>query len=170
MVPIRPRISVALGHQPLGIGDRACRVEPFRAGLGAVHDGVAAVETERVLEPVEALAGPLVAAVGEPAIGLTGQDSGLGSTSSSGRRSSSRSRGCTPTTHRAARVTLATTNPPSEVITEPWDRSIRRRSSRRSAILSDILYLQDGRSICAGLAAGVCILSEIDPVCRNDLH
>src|SRR5712691_3371792 len=70
MVPIRPRISVALGHQPLGIGDRGCRVEPFWAGLGAVHDGVAAIEPERVLEPVEALAGALIAAVGEPAIGL----------------------------------------------------------------------------------------------------
>src|SRR6266849_6375639 len=70
MVPIRPGISPALGHQPLGIGNRACRVEPFRAGLGAVHDRVAAIEPERVLEPVETLAGALIAAVGEPAIGL----------------------------------------------------------------------------------------------------
>jgi len=34
---------------------------------------------------------------------------------------------------------------------------------------SDILYLQGSRGICAGLAAGVCIPREIDPVGRNDL-
>ena len=38
--------------------------------MGAVHDGVAAVEPEGILEVVEALAGVLVAAVGDPAIGL----------------------------------------------------------------------------------------------------
>src|SRR5260370_42085271 len=62
--------SIALGHQPLGIGNRARRVEPFRTGLGAVHDGVAAIETEWILEPVEALAGALIAAVGKPAVRL----------------------------------------------------------------------------------------------------
>src|SRR4029077_19410197 len=41
-----------------------------RAGAGAVHDRVAAVEPERVFERVEPLAGRLVAAVGNPAIGL----------------------------------------------------------------------------------------------------
>src|SRR5205807_4943607 len=70
MVPTWPGASPALGHHSLGIGNRVRRVEPFRAGLGAVHDRVAAIEPERVVEPVEALAGPLVAAVGEPAIGL----------------------------------------------------------------------------------------------------
>src|SRR5436305_13452424 len=60
----------ALGYHSLGIGNRTRRVEPFGTGLGAIHDGVAAIETERVLEPVEALAGTLIAAVGEPAIGL----------------------------------------------------------------------------------------------------
>src|SRR6202040_454029 len=44
--------------------------EAFWAGLGAVHDGMAAIEPERVFEPVEALAGALIAAVSEPAIGL----------------------------------------------------------------------------------------------------
>src|SRR5204862_379576 len=57
-------------HQLLDLGDRLGRVEALGAGLGAVHDGVAAVEAERVLERVEPLAGPLVAAVGDPAIGL----------------------------------------------------------------------------------------------------
>src|ERR1700719_4074685 len=66
----KPSRSSALGHHSLGIGNRARRVELFRAGLGAVHDGVAAIEPERILEPVEALAGALIAAVGEPAIGL----------------------------------------------------------------------------------------------------
>ena len=61
-------LSPALGHHSLGVGNRARRVEPFWACLGAVHDGVAAIEPERVLEPVEALAGPLIAAVGKPAI------------------------------------------------------------------------------------------------------
>src|SRR6267143_3157326 len=63
-------ISPALRHHTLGIGNRARRVEPFRASLGAVHDGVAAIETERVLEPVEALAGALISAVGKPAVRL----------------------------------------------------------------------------------------------------
>src|SRR6516162_7547459 len=62
--------SPALGHHSLGIGDCARRVEAFRAGAGAVHNRVAAIEAERVLEPVEALAGTLIAAVGEPTIGL----------------------------------------------------------------------------------------------------
>src|ERR1700730_13847300 len=70
MVPIRLETSPALGHQPLGIGNRARRVEAFWAGLGAVHDGMAAIEAERVLQPGETLAGALIAAVGEPAIGL----------------------------------------------------------------------------------------------------
>src|SRR5271166_2640012 len=70
MVPIRPGTSPALGHHSLGVGNRARRVEPFRAGPSAVHDRVAAIEPERVLEPVETLAGALISAVGEPAVGL----------------------------------------------------------------------------------------------------
>src|SRR5512138_757814 len=42
----------------------------LRAGVGAVHDGVAAIEPERVLEIVEPLAGRLVAAVDDPALRL----------------------------------------------------------------------------------------------------
>src|SRR5262245_15658269 len=59
-----------LDHHALDLGDGLGRVEALRAGLGAVHDGVAAVEAERILELVEALAGGLVAAVLEPAVGL----------------------------------------------------------------------------------------------------
>ena len=54
----------------LDVGDGLGRVEVFRAGLGAVHDGVAAVEPERVFQIVEPLAGRLVARVGDPAVGL----------------------------------------------------------------------------------------------------
>src|SRR5215510_624932 len=59
-----------LDHHPLDLGDGLGRVETLRAGLSAVHDGVAAVKAERVLEIVEALPGRLVAAVLEPAVGL----------------------------------------------------------------------------------------------------
>ena len=38
------------------------RVQILRAGLGAVHDRVAAIEAEWVLERIEPLAGGLIAA------------------------------------------------------------------------------------------------------------
>src|SRR4051812_47036280 len=69
--PLMPRPShLPRDHHLLDLGDGLCRVEALRAGVGAVHDGVAAVEPERVVQGVEALAGRLVAAVDEPAIGL----------------------------------------------------------------------------------------------------
>src|SRR6185312_11830075 len=64
------RSNRPLDQHLLDLGDRLRRVEALRAGLGAVHDGVAAVEPERILEIVEPLALGLVAAVGQPAIGL----------------------------------------------------------------------------------------------------
>src|SRR4029077_11344803 len=63
-------ISSALGHHTLGVGNRTCRVEPFRASFGAVHDGVAAIETERILKAVKPLAGALISAVDKPAVRL----------------------------------------------------------------------------------------------------
>ena len=57
-------------HHLLHLGDRLGRVEALRAGLRAVHDGVAAIEAEGILEIVEALAGRLVARIDQPAIGL----------------------------------------------------------------------------------------------------
>src|SRR5262245_8482841 len=63
-------LNLPVHHLALDAGDRLRRVEPLRAGLGAVHDGVAAVEPERVLELVEALAFLLVAAVVDPAARL----------------------------------------------------------------------------------------------------
>src|SRR5262249_41982318 len=64
------RSNRALDHHLLDLGDGLRRVQALRAGLGAIHDGVAAVEPERVLELVEALALRLVTAVGQPAVGL----------------------------------------------------------------------------------------------------
>src|SRR6185312_16456747 len=57
-------------HQLLDFGDGLGGIEALRTGARAVHDGVAAIEAERVLEVVEPLARRLVAAVGDPAIGL----------------------------------------------------------------------------------------------------
>src|SRR6188508_3864951 len=69
-LPPRLWLSPALDHQFLDLGDGLGRVEALRAGLDAVHDGVAAVEPEGVFQIVEPVAGGLVAAVAEPAIGL----------------------------------------------------------------------------------------------------
>src|SRR5690348_9465154 len=69
-------ISVlALGQKLLDFSYSLGRVQALRAGPGAVHDGVATVELEGVLEVVQALARGLVAAVRDPAIGLQ-QDGG----------------------------------------------------------------------------------------------
>src|ERR1700675_476000 len=72
--PLSPLLA-ALDHLALQRGDRRGGVEPFGAGLGAVEDGVAAIEPEGVFQLVEAFAGALVAAVLDPALGLE-QDGG----------------------------------------------------------------------------------------------
>src|SRR5690606_365556 len=64
------RSDLARQHQPLDLADRLARVEALGAGAGAVHDRVAAVELERILQIVQARAGVLVAAVDDPAVGL----------------------------------------------------------------------------------------------------
>src|SRR5438552_4158739 len=56
--------------QLLDFGDRLGRVQALGTDVRAVHDRVTAIQTERVLELVKPRAGFLVAAVGEPAIGL----------------------------------------------------------------------------------------------------
>ena len=53
---------LALDHHFLDLGDRLGRIEVLRAGLGAVHDGVAAIQPERIFQLIEPLAGGLVAA------------------------------------------------------------------------------------------------------------
>src|ERR1700759_4801921 len=60
-------LHLPLDHLELEFGNRLGRIETLRAGLGAVHDGVAAIEPERVFEIVEPLAGSFVAAVLDPA-------------------------------------------------------------------------------------------------------
>ena len=55
---------------PFDLADRLTRIEAFRAGVGAVHDGVTAEQPEGVFQLVEPLARRLVAAVGNPPIGL----------------------------------------------------------------------------------------------------
>src|SRR3546814_16504597 len=49
---------------------RAARIESLWAGSGAVENGMAPIEPERVLQLVQSLAGRLVAAVGQPAPSL----------------------------------------------------------------------------------------------------
>src|SRR5918994_142791 len=51
------RLDLPLDHLQLEFGDGLRRVEALRAGLGAVHDRVAAVEPKRVFEVVEPFAG-----------------------------------------------------------------------------------------------------------------
>src|SRR5436190_9952238 len=50
--------------------DRLGWVEALGTGLGAVHDRVAAIELERVLERIKTLTRVLVARIGNPAIRL----------------------------------------------------------------------------------------------------
>ena len=64
------RSHLPLDEHLLDLGDGLGRVEALRAGLGAIHDRVAAVEPERVLKIVEPLAACLVAAVYDPALRL----------------------------------------------------------------------------------------------------
>src|ERR1700694_5455991 len=62
--------DLALDHLQLEFGDGLGRIEALRAGLGAVQDGVATIEPERILEIVEPLAGGFIAAVLDPAVRL----------------------------------------------------------------------------------------------------
>ena len=64
----------AFHHHLFDLGYRFRRVQALGAGLGAVHDRVAAIEPERVLKIIETFPGMLIAAVDDPAIGLQ-QDS-----------------------------------------------------------------------------------------------
>src|SRR5690554_5404960 len=74
-MPARCGSDLAGQHQLLDFADRPGGVQPLGAGPRAVHDGVAAVELERILEVVQARAGVLVARIGDPAVGLE-QDGG----------------------------------------------------------------------------------------------
>src|SRR5262245_55011095 len=60
-------LQLPLDQLALGFGDCLGRIEALGTGLGAIHDGMAAVEPERILECIEPLAALLVARVVEPA-------------------------------------------------------------------------------------------------------
>src|SRR5580692_12670055 len=66
----RGELNLPLDQGALDLGDGLGRVEVFWTGLGAIHDGVAAVEAERVFQIVEPLAGRLVARIHDPALRL----------------------------------------------------------------------------------------------------
>ena len=68
----KPRAVSALNdpfhHHAFDMGNRFGRVQTLRAGLGAVHDGVATVELERIFQFVQTLAGRFVATVDNPPV------------------------------------------------------------------------------------------------------
>src|SRR5690242_19560395 len=56
------RVSVlSLKHHLLDLGDGLRRIEVLRAGLAAIHDGVAAIQAEGIVELVEPFARGFVA-------------------------------------------------------------------------------------------------------------
>ena len=63
-------LALALDHHMFDIGNRLGRVQPLRANLRAVHNGVATIELERIFKVIEALASAFVAAINQPAISL----------------------------------------------------------------------------------------------------
>jgi hypothetical protein len=62
--------NLPVDHGLLQHGDFFRRIESLRAGFRAIHDGMAAIEPERVFEIIEPFAGGLVTRVLDPAIGL----------------------------------------------------------------------------------------------------
>src|SRR6185437_4918057 len=65
----RPASRLPLDQHFLDLGNRLGGVQILRADIGAVHDGVAAVQPEGILQLIQALAGGLIAAVDDPAVG-----------------------------------------------------------------------------------------------------
>src|SRR5262249_19317876 len=64
------QLHLPLDQHALDVGDRFGRVKVLRTGLGAVHDGMAAVQPERIFQIVEPRAGRLVARVHNKALRL----------------------------------------------------------------------------------------------------
>ena len=61
---------VTFGQHLLDVSDRFGGVESLGTGLGAVHDRVAAVELEAVVQSLQSLLSLLVTRVNDPAVGL----------------------------------------------------------------------------------------------------
>ena len=57
------RLSDALNHHMFDLRDRFRWVQPFRTNLRTVHDRVAAIELEWILEIVKALSGRFITAI-----------------------------------------------------------------------------------------------------------
>src|SRR5690348_7467459 len=55
---------------PLDERDRLSGVQPLRTGTGTVHDGVATIQSEGIIQRVEPLSRRLVTTIGDPAIRL----------------------------------------------------------------------------------------------------
>src|SRR5690348_8527545 len=66
----RVRLHLPLDQHALDLGDRFCRIEMLGAGLGAIHDGVAAIEPERIFQIVEPGPGRLVTRIHDEAVRL----------------------------------------------------------------------------------------------------
>src|SRR5215218_2616098 len=59
--------DLALDHLQLQLGNSLGGIEALRTGLRAIHDGVATIKPERILQIIESLAGAFIAAVLDPA-------------------------------------------------------------------------------------------------------
>ena len=64
------RLQVALGHHLFRFCNSLCWVQTLGAGVGAVHDRVAAIQAEWVFQLVETLTCHFIPAIGQPTIGL----------------------------------------------------------------------------------------------------
>ena len=64
------RSNGAVDHHMLDCGNCLGRVQTFGAGFRAVHDGVAAVQFERIFQIVQTLACRLIARIDDPAISM----------------------------------------------------------------------------------------------------
>ena len=60
----------ALDHHVLDVADRLGRIKLFRADIHAIHNGVATEQPVWVFQVIEALAGGMVARVGEKTVRL----------------------------------------------------------------------------------------------------
>ena len=76
-LPLQGLVHIYYSHLPLdqraldlGDGDGLGRVEVLWAGLGAIHDGVAPVEAERIFQIVGPFSGGFVARIDDPALSL----------------------------------------------------------------------------------------------------
>lgn len=67
---LRSRLGGQAREQLLDLGDGTAGIEPLGAGARAVHDRVAPVDAEGVLQLVQTLGGVLVTRVDDPAVGL----------------------------------------------------------------------------------------------------